>query len=93
MSGETKFLTLPTIHLNGTSASSLASSLETAVIKLRDAQRALDETSPNARDYYVQGVDVFEKARNEHIERQKKLTSVIDELTEIWSHVMDQGRL
>ena len=42
---------------NGTSRDVLDLQYENALAKLRDAVKALEDASPNARDYYLQGPD------------------------------------
>jgi len=63
----------PTIHSNGTSAQSLLDLYLTAGMAIRDAIRALEQSAPNARDYYTQELDSFAKAVAEHMSRIEKL--------------------
>lgn len=82
MSTPNNELALPTIHLNGTNGADLKEGWERTYSAIGEAKRALQETAPNMRDFYVQkdGNANFEKARNEHFERLQKLESVRQEL-------------
>lgn len=76
----------PTIHLNGSSAEDLTKGYLAAERALNEALEALAQAAPNARDYYVQGDDVFEKAREEHAARVAKLLVVKDEIHALGLH-------
>ncbi len=82
-------LTIPTIHLNGSSKESLVKDLKNAHTAIRNAIDALRETAPHGRDYYLQGDKAFEKARNEHCERVVKLEAVKKEIIHIYMKVAD----
>lgn len=58
-------LTLPTIHLNGTSRTMLTKGYQAAYAAVQDAIRAFHEIEFNARDYYVQPVGAWPQARTE----------------------------
>jgi hypothetical protein len=81
----------PTIHLNGTSKDALFEALSNACAAIREAEKALFETSPNARDYYPQGDGAYRQASNEYIARLERLGSVRVELYEILEAIEDQG--
>jgi len=89
-------LTLPTIHLNGTSQQALAEQLEIAGIALRVAVDAVVEAQPNGRDYYPQGPDAFQRAQNEHNARVTALQKVLTELQTLhesialWPHYVQE---
>jgi hypothetical protein len=51
----------------------------------------LDETQPNARDYYPQGDDAFQQAVREHNARVRRLREVSDELYTIVEAVQEQA--
>lgn len=85
-------LTLPTVHMNGTPARMLLEGYDTAMEKLQDAMDAMSAIEFNARDYYVQGSDAFEKAREEKFARMAKLQAVYDELQEITLHIYRQAK-
>lgn len=79
----------PVIHLNGTSKEALAKQYDDAVKVLRGAIQAVEDTAPNARDYFVFGVSGYPQAVTEHIERLGKLRSVLKELTDLREHCAD----
>lgn len=58
-------LTLPSIHLNGTSREMLREDYMKAYDALIEFRDALQSIEFNARDYYVQGPDAFTRARAE----------------------------
>ncbi len=87
---DTKDLTFPTIHLNGSGAKQLAEALEEAYRTLDVARDALQKTAPHGRDYYVQEGDAFLKARNEFQARQQALAKVQAELLAIYQAVEKQ---
>ena len=80
-------LTKPTVHLNGTSKSELALTLEIAAQAIRSAEMALGQTAPNGRDYYPQGDRVIYKAQDEHLSRLRRLVSVREELELLREHL------
>jgi hypothetical protein len=68
-------MTVPDIHLNGTSKESLIEDLCTASAAIEAAYQAVKQTAPNGRDYYRVGIKELESA-----ERLKKLDEVKHEL-------------
>ena len=58
-------ITLPTVHLNGTSAEELLGQVTQAAKKIHEAMAALANASPNGRDYYPQGDRAFTFADKE----------------------------
>lgn len=82
----------PSIHLNGSPASRLAEAYLEAGSALYKAMRALEETAPNARDYYVQSDTAYSVAQKEHRERLLKLQSIINDMQELHEHCEDSGR-
>jgi hypothetical protein len=76
-------LTIPTIHLNGTSRKGLLDPMREAVHKLHEAGTALAQTAPHGRDYYPQSGEAIYAAQKEHQARMAKIRSVVDELEEI----------
>jgi hypothetical protein len=83
-------MVFPTIHLNGTSKGALFEALSNACAAIREAEKALIETAPNARDYYPQGDGAYRKASDEYISRLERLGMVRCELYEILENVADQ---
>lgn len=79
-------MTKPTIHLNGSSVDDLLQDYRDAMNAVAEAIDKTHRTSPNARDYYVQGDDAYRDARNEHKDRIAKLVTVYDELEELALH-------
>lgn len=79
----------PTLHLNGTSGTELAKQLEDARSALMAAVKELGKATPNARDYYPQGPNVYGQARKEHEERIGKIESVRADLLCIYEHVLE----
>jgi hypothetical protein len=78
----------PIVHLNGTSVDLLIEQVLDAAAQVRAAMSALDMAAPNARDYYpVPGA--FEEAQKQHLERTRKLNSVLEELIEIYHHLLE----
>ena len=57
--------TLPTIHLNGTGARSLADEYHAFWQALEKAAAALQNATCNARDFYPQELGAYERARME----------------------------
>lgn len=87
-------MTLPTIHLNGTSAERLIEALCQASAALDSAYAALKETSPNGRDYYPQGPTALASAEREHFSRLARVDSVkdeIDRMTLAIAEIADKG--
>jgi hypothetical protein len=82
---------LPTIHLNGTSASELLTGYLNARNAVFEAIEAMKEAAPNGRDYYPQDTDVPSAAYNiaarEHRTRVEMLRVVAAELYELAQHV------
>jgi hypothetical protein len=67
---------LPTIHLNGTGAKSLADEYHAVCQTLDGASDALAAATCNARDFYPQGDAAWQQARDERAEMFRKLAEV-----------------
>lgn len=80
----------PTVHLNGTSKDELVRQLLCAATALGEAQQALREAAPNARDYYPQGPDAFAQAQREHVKRCHTLLEVEQELMRLYDAIDEQ---
>jgi hypothetical protein len=68
--------TLPTIHLNGTGARSLAVEYQAVYRAIDRASDALQAATCNARDFYPQGAAAWQQARDERAEMFRKLAEV-----------------
>lgn len=84
-------LTVPTIHLNGTSFAGLHGPLARAGEAIGAAIGGLAECAPHGRDYYLQGEGAYPKARDEHLSRVARLQSVLDELKVLARQVQKQA--
>ena len=74
----------PSVHLNGTSKAELQRMYSDAYRAVRAALQAVEESAPNARDYYVQSIEGAHRiAVAEHCARLEKLATVARELSEI----------
>jgi hypothetical protein len=87
----TNDITPPTVHLNGTSSDGLVEPLIDAYEKLGDALDSLMQTSPNARDYYVQPEGAIERATTEHVARMRQVSAVRDDIETLISAIRDQA--
>lgn len=67
---------LPTIHLNGTGAKSLVYEYYAVCQAINQASDALAAATCNARDFYPQGTDAWQQARDERAEMFRKLAEV-----------------
>lgn len=85
-------LTVPTVHLNGTSRESLIAALVAASEALDVAYEKLKQTAPNGRDYYPQGGLAFPLASGQHLDRLGRLDSVKWEIDQLIAAV-DAGGL
>lgn len=81
-------LTLPTIHMNGTSRKELHDAYLNAHHKTQDALEAVRRTFPHGRDYYVQSPDAGRQATIEHLARLDRLAAVLAELETLAHHTM-----
>jgi hypothetical protein len=84
-------LTVPTVHLNGTSKDTLLHQLHCAKRNLKEAIEKLGNTEPHGRDYYMHGREAFHSAQAQHVSRLERLTSVYDELSELEEKISEQG--
>ncbi len=83
-------MTLPFIHIGGTSKQSLLDDNCEALHALRQAYEALSKASPNGRDYVpFGGPALYNEARKEHVARLEKIASVITELDELTQRISD----
>jgi len=82
----------PLIHLNGTSAETLANQYDAAYEVLMEALERLNETAPNQRDYYMLSEEEWEAALDAHFARMKAIRQVMQELGELASYCWLQTR-
>jgi hypothetical protein len=82
--------TLPTIHLNGTSAKSLVREYRAVSDALEAASKALEAATCNARDFYPQGDDAWQQARAERQQAFEKLAEV-QTYAETWLYHASQA--
>jgi len=76
----------PLIHLNGTSAETLANQYDAAYEALMVALELLNETAPNQRDYYPLGEEEWKAALDAHFSRIAAIRQVMQELSELASY-------
>jgi hypothetical protein len=84
-------VSIPTIHLNGTSGMQLLDDHLAAVEALRDAWKALAAAAPNGRDYYPQGPGAFSTAIDQHADRLSRLDKIKKEIEEIAVAISNVG--
>ena len=73
-------MTLPTVHLNGTSRDVLVEQRTEVGQALNAALDALVGASPHGRDYYPQGDNALAKAQKEWQERATMLRNMRDDI-------------
>jgi hypothetical protein len=84
-------LVIPTVHLNGTSKTELVNGYRDALGAVNEAYRKLAAIMPHGRDYYVQSDGrALSIARNQHVDRLRKLEEIKTELETIAVAVVDQ---
>lgn len=85
------FVIKPTINLNGTSKRELLDQHVTAVVAMQAAIIAVQAAAPNGRDYQTMPKGTIDLAVAGHVERLKRLESVLHELEEIAEHIADHA--
>ena len=85
-------MTIPTIHMNGTSMESLVADMLIAYTALGDAVSSMKTSGPNGRDYYPQGPDAINQAVKEHWDRIRRVEDVRVELEQWLIAVQDGGK-
>lgn len=84
-------VTIPTIHLNGTSADALCSEIREVVDAISVTKQKLAGMTVHGRDHYVKAdKNSFNEARNEHTARFAALDKLEAELTELYLGIRDQ---
>jgi hypothetical protein len=81
--------TLPTLHLNGTGAATLADEYTNALCAASALRQAISEATCNARDFYPQGDNAWSDARYERAEVMAKISDIEDYLQAWLSHICD----
>jgi hypothetical protein len=71
---------VPVVHLNGTSKDELIKQLLDAGNALNAAVYKLGAAAPHGRDYYPLGDDAYKTARDQHLDRVKRIDAVMNEL-------------
>jgi hypothetical protein len=84
-------MTVPTIHMNGTSRNRLLDDICEATDALERAYQAIKRCAPNGRDYYPQGPEALTTATNEHMDRLRKVEAVQSELNALAEAIAGQG--
>jgi len=74
---------IPTVHSNGTGFPTLMAQLNSVVVALEHALDAMSEATPHGRDYYVQGDNTINIARDDHANRRYKINDVLTEIEEV----------
>lgn len=83
-------LTMPLVHLNGTSKAELIGQYMEAHTAMIRALRVLQSAAPNGRDYYPLGDGAWLQARAEHDARVQKIIDVDEEIMAIWESLHEQ---
>ena len=81
--------TLPTVHLNGTSAKDLFEGWKNFMEKLEDALEEAKKIEFNARDYYVQGNHAWPAASDELREMLRGVNEAKEKALAVCIHVQD----
>ena len=82
---------IPRVHLNGTSQEELLNQLKEADRALRVAEEVLGKAMPNARDYYVISSSAATVARDQHVDRLRKIDGIRQEIQAIAIGVIHQA--
>lgn len=82
--------TVPTIHLNGTSFTTLRDGYASAYDAIDKAIDTLVKAELNGRDYYPQGPGAFYQARNERQAALDKLYEAQQYVGEMLAGICDQ---
>jgi hypothetical protein len=84
-------LSIPCIHLNGTSADELCREIQEASHAIEIASVALSKMTVHGRDHYVKAdKESYKFARAEHEARFAALAKIQAELAEIYNGIRDQ---
>jgi hypothetical protein len=83
---------IPTVHLNGTSGSSLKREYLIAYEAIDKSIEALADATLNARDFYPQGADAYSQARAERDAAFEKLRQAQAYVEQVLEGICDQLR-
>jgi hypothetical protein len=84
-------MTLPTVHLNGTSRDELVRQQKAVIGQAWALREALHDAMPNGRDFYPHGPDVINEAVQKHREKLIWCENLITECNKAIESIMDQG--
>jgi hypothetical protein len=83
--------TIPSIHMNGTSAKTLQDEIRKACSDIMVARMSVADMTVHGRDHYVKtDKESFTKAQAEHVARLKALDDVYADLIELYKGITDQ---
>lgn len=85
-------VTVPTVHLNGTSFTELRDSYHRAYDAVQDAKELFANATCNARDFYPQGPDAYSAARRERDEAFAQLDAAQRYIEAVLIGICDQER-
>lgn len=80
-------LTLPLIHINGTSRDDLIRSYTAQYLSLKQAIRVFTDHPPHGRDYYPLGPSALNQAYTEYEHRIATLRGVLTDIDAILLHL------
>lgn len=84
-------VTLPCIHMNGTSAKTLCDEIRKACSDLQMARMSVASMTVHSRDHYVKhDKESFKFAQAEHVARLQKLDDIYRDLTDLYLGIRDQ---
>ena len=83
-------ITIPTLHLNGTGATTLRDEYAAAYDSLGKAIEAFASTTCNGRDYYPQGAGAYDQARRERTEAFSRLREAQAYVGQVLMGICDQ---
>ena len=86
-------MVLPTVHLNGTSRDDLVEQRLAIVDALRLVANAIADGWPNGRDYYPQGQDAIQAARELWRGRLDTLAFMRQEIEDEARAILDQAEV
>ncbi len=79
-------MTLPTVHTNGDKAEVLREQYLNAYNALNEALTALRAVETHGRNFYPQGPEAMQDARNEHEARHHALKAIRNDMQKLAEH-------